>query len=202
MSRHRKPQNSRKPTNNHSGAGKLRIIGGEWRSRQLPIAAVEGLRPTPDRIRETLYNWLTGWVGGARCLDAFSGTGALGLEALSRGAEHTTFLEYSPTAARMLQENLNTLNCKNAEVIHTDASLWLNQKLAVPYDLVFLDPPFNKGFVAPVCRLLNDNGYLSENGLVYIESEISLGQLGVPDHWQLWKEKTAGQVACRLYRMS
>ena len=202
MSRSKTSRNARPQNSKHGGAGKLRIIGGEWRSRQLPVASVEGLRPTPDRIRETLYNWLTGWVPGARCLDAFSGTGALGLEALSRGATHTTFLEYSPVAARMLQSNLSTLNCKNAEVVHTDASLWLSKKADAAYDLVFLDPPFHKGFVAPICQQLNENGYLSENGLVYIESEVELGQPDVPANWQLWKEKTAGQVTCRLYRLS
>ncbi|MTI13410.1 16S rRNA (guanine(966)-N(2))-methyltransferase RsmD [Sansalvadorimonas verongulae] len=189
-------------TGQHSGAGKLRIIGGEWRSRLLPVASVEGLRPTPNRIRETLYSWLTGWVPGARCLDAFSGTGALGLEALSRGAKHATFLEYSPIAAKTLQSNLTTLKCTTAEVVHTDASRWLSQTAKTPYNLVFLDPPFHKGFVAPVCHLLASNGYLTENSLVYIESEVELGQPDVPENWQLWKEKTAGQVTCRLYRVN
>ncbi len=201
MPRNRKTSSFRqsKPTS-HAGAGKLRIVGGEWRSRQLAVAAVEGLRPTPDRIRETLYSWLTGWVPGARCLDAFSGTGALGLEALSRGASHTTFLEYSPAAVRTLRENLMALKCSNGEVIHTNANLWLNNKPAEPYNLIFLDPPFNKGMVAPVCQQLHDNGYLAEEGLVYIESEVALGLPVVPEHWQLWKEKTAGQVSCRLFR--
>ncbi len=187
-------------TTRHAGTGKLRIVGGEWRSRQLPVANVEGLRPTPDRIRETLYSWLTGWVAGARCLDAFSGTGALGLEALSRGAEHTTFIEYSPIAAKLLKENLAILKCTTGEVIHTDALQWLNQKATQPFNLVFLDPPFHKGMVAPVCEKLHSNGYLSDNALVYIESEVALGVPEVPAHWQLWKEKTAGQVTCRLFR--
>ncbi len=194
------PGSSKAGKSQHGGAGKLRIIGGEWRSRQLPVAAVEGLRPTPDRIRETLYNWLTGWVAGTRCLDAFSGTGALGLEALSRGASHTTFLESSPVAARMLQDNLKTLKCSNASVENTDANLWLTGKPERPFGLVFLDPPFHKGMVSPVCHKLHDNGFLAENALVYIESEVTLGEPDVPAHWQLWKEKKAGQVACRLYK--
>ena len=132
----------RQATTGHAGTGRLRIVGGEWRSRQLPVADVEGLRPTPDRIRETLYNWLTGWVAGARCLDAFSGTGALGLEALSRGATYATFLEYSPVAARTLKENLTTLKCSKGEVIQTDANQWLNKPSPNPFDLIFLDPPF------------------------------------------------------------
>ncbi|MCL6270846.1 16S rRNA (guanine(966)-N(2))-methyltransferase RsmD [Sansalvadorimonas sp. 2012CJ34-2] len=190
----------KRKTTSHNGAGRLRIIGGDWRSRQLPVASVEGLRPTPDRVRETVYNWLTGWVAGARCLDVFSGTGALGLEALSRGAAHTTFLEFSPIAARMLKDNLNTLKCNNAEVIQTDASLWLNQPATEGYDLIFLDPPFNKGMLAPACRQLAENGYLKEDVVIYVETEATLGQPDVPDNWQLWKEKGAGQLVSRLYR--
>ncbi|CAM3605859.1 16S rRNA (guanine(966)-N(2))-methyltransferase RsmD [Parendozoicomonas haliclonae] len=186
----------------HTGAGKLRIIGGEWRSRQLPVANLEGLRPTPDRIRETLFNWLTGWVAGARCLDGFAGTGAIGLECLSRGASQATFLEYSPVAAKLLKENLATLKCSSGEVVNTDALKWLEQKPAQPYNLIFLDPPFHKGMVAPVCEKLQANGYLSDNALVYIESEVTLGMPDVPKHWQLWKEKSAGQVSCRLFKAS
>ncbi len=188
------------PSPRHGGSGKLRIVGGEWRSRQLPVANVEGLRPTPDRIRETLYSWLTGWVAGARCLDAFSGTGALGLEALSRGASHATFLEYSPIAARQLKDNLALLKCDTGEIVQTDANLWLNQKASQPYNLIFLDPPFHKGMVAPICAKLQSNGYLSDNALVYIESEVALGMPDVPVQWSLWKEKTAGQVTCRLFQ--
>ncbi len=195
MSRKRK-------TISHSGAGRLRIIGGDWRSRQLPVASVEGLRPTPDRVRETLFNWLTGWVAGADCLDAFSGTGALGMEALSRGAALATFLEYSPVAARTLKENLATLKCTSAEVINTDACLWLAKPAASSYDLVFLDPPFNKGMLAPACRMLQKNGYLKANSVVYIEAESTLGQPDVPANWSLWKEKGAGQVVSRLYRVN
>ena len=184
----------------HAGSGKLRIVGGEWRSRQLSIANVEGLRPTPDRIRETLYNWLTGWVAGARCLDAFSGTGALGLEALSRGASHVTFVEFSPIAAKQLKENLQLLKCTNCEVIQADANQWLSQKATQPYNLIFLDPPFHKGMVAPICEQLHVNGYLAENALVYIESEVGLGMPDVPSCWAVMKEKTAGQVTCRLFQ--
>ena len=211
MSRSQKPRKTRpqprgrasgQSSSQHSGAGRLRIIGGEWRSRQLPIPSAEGLRPTPNRIRETLYSWLTGWVPGARCLDAFSGTGALGLEALSRGAKHATFLEYSPVAVKALQSNLFALECSNAEVVHANASHWLSQTAKEPYDLVFLDPPFHKGFVAPICHSLAENGYLAESSLVYIESEVELGLPAVPESWQLWKEKTAGQVTCRLYQVN
>ncbi|MGY0218206.1 16S rRNA (guanine(966)-N(2))-methyltransferase RsmD [Endozoicomonadaceae bacterium StTr2] len=186
------------PQQSRSG-GLLRIIAGEWRSRKLPVASVEGLRPTPDRVRETIFNWLMADVPGARCLDGFAGSGALGLEALSRGAARLVALEFSKPAAQQLSNNLRTLSADNASLHQTDAVSWLDKKATEVFDLVFLDPPFRKGFLQPVCQKLNDNGWLSQGAKVYIEAESELGQLPVPENWEQLKCKTAGQVSYYLY---
>ena len=194
-------QNPSNPKGQHAGTGQLRIVGGQWRSRRLPIPTAEGLRPTPDRMGETLFNWLTGWVTEARCLDVFSGSGALGLEALSRGAVSAVFLEQAREPAQQLTANLQSLGCDNAKVINIDALSWLQQKAGQPYQLIFLDPPFRKDMLAPACEALDKNGYTGNSTLIYIESEKELTTLPVPDHWYLWKEKQAGQVISRLYRV-
>ena len=186
----------------HTGSGQLRIIGGAWRSRKLPIANVEGLRPTPDRVRETLFNWLTGWVAGARCLDAFSGTGALGLESLSRGASKAVFLEYSSKATQILKNNLQTLRANNALVEQTDALQWLSRSADQTFNLVFLDLPFRKQLLQPVCEQLQNNSWLTPDALIYVEAEKELSPLPVPPEWGLWKEKSSGQVTSSLYRIT
>ncbi|OQX36812.1 MAG: 16S rRNA (guanine(966)-N(2))-methyltransferase RsmD [Oceanospirillales bacterium LUC14_002_19_P2] len=195
-------KHSRGRQQSHAGGGQLRIIGGTWRSRKLPVADVEGLRPTPDRVRETLFNWLTGWVDDARCLDAFSGTGALGLEALSRGASETVFLEYSAKAVQTLKSNLQALRADNAKVEQTDALQWLSRPALQTFNLVFLDPPFRKQLLQPVCEQLQSNGWLAQDALVYVEAEKELSPLPVPANWKLWKEKSAGQVISCLYRVA
>lgn len=177
---------------------RLRIIGGQWRSRFLPFPDVEGLRPTTDRIRETLFNWLQPVVHGARVLDVFAGSGALGFEALSRGAANVTLIERNASAARCLQENSKTLNTTNAQVIQGDAL----QKLAQfkdPFDLIFLDPPFSKGLLPECIDLIDKNGLLSDHGWIYIESEQDLANLNLPQDWALHREKKAGQVRLCLY---
>ncbi|MCY4472331.1 MAG: 16S rRNA (guanine(966)-N(2))-methyltransferase RsmD [Kistimonas sp.] len=181
--------------------GRLRIVGGGWRSRRLCIAAAEGLRPTPDRAREMVCNWLGGLFEGARCLDAFAGTGALGLEALSRGADCATFLELSSPACQTLRANLVELECTRAQVICTDALSWLTQYTGQPFDLVFLDPPFGKGFIASVSEQLHVSACLARDAVIYVESERDLPQALLPQRWKLWKEKAVGQVMCRLYHV-
>ena len=194
----RKQQNQGKPA---QSTGQLRIIGGEWRSRKLPIADLPGLRPTSDRVRETVFNWLMPYVPGAKVLDCFSGTGALALEALSRGAQSAVLLEAAAPAARLLTTNLQTLNADNAQVIHTDSLNWLktpNESKA--FDLIFLDPPFRKGLLEETCRLLSENGYIDDNTLIYIEVEKELQPLPVPHQWNQLKAKTAGQLSYYLYQ--
>lgn len=171
----------------------LRIIGGQWRSRRLSFPAVDGLRPTGDRQRETLFNWLSPYIYGARCLDAFAGSGALGLEALSRGARHCTFIEYTKPAEQSLRENLKLLNAQNAIVHRHDAIQWLSG-CRDQYDLVFLDPPFRRNFVQPCLDLIHNNQLLADNALVYIEVESEISGLIWPEQWKKIKEKTSGQV--------
>lgn len=183
-------------------SSQLRIIAGEWRGRKLEFIATEGLRPTPDRVRETLFNWLQTAIPGASCLDLFSGSGALGLEALSRGAESTTFIDLNSITARKLQSNLQLLKCQNGEVINADVLEWLSTRqtdLEIRYDMVFMDPPFGKGLVPPCCELLEKHNLLRDNALIYVETETDLGTPDVPASWQQLREKKAGQVTYRLY---
>ena len=124
-----------------AGAGQIRIIGGQWRGRKLPVPESAGLRPTTDRVRETLFNWLAADLPQARCLDCFAGSGALGIEALSRYAGHVTLVELEPQVARQLTGNLRTLNSSAGQVIQADTLRWLGTP-GQPYDIVFIDPPF------------------------------------------------------------
>lgn len=195
--RHPKPHPRSAST--HTGGGQLRIIAGEWRSRKLPVANVPGLRPTSDRVRETVFNWLATITPGARVLDVFSGTGALSMEALSRGASSAVLLEKSPVAARMLKSNLALLKAERARVVESDSLTWLKQPAETSFDLIFMDPPFRMDLLAPACQLLESNGYLNENSLIYIEVEKELVPLSIPGNWQLEKIKTAGQVSFSLW---
>ncbi|MCQ4348654.1 16S rRNA (guanine(966)-N(2))-methyltransferase RsmD [Pseudomonas stutzeri] len=191
---------SRRPAAGRQAGGQLRIIGGEWRSRRLGFPDAPGLRPTPDRVRETLFNWLAAQVPGARVLDPFAGSGALLLEALSRGAGRGLALELNPAAAAALRDNLELLRASNAEVRQADALQHLQGASAEPFDLVFLDPPFHKDLLAPACQLLETRGWLTPDAWIYTESESAPSGLGLPDNWQLHREKHAGQVYYALWR--
>ncbi|MGB0732884.1 MAG: 16S rRNA (guanine(966)-N(2))-methyltransferase RsmD [Pontibacterium sp.] len=181
-------------------SSQLRIIGGEWRSRKVPFVAQDGLRPTHDRVRETLFNWLQTQVPGAHCLDLFSGSGALGLEALSRGAESMIFIEQSSVSASQLKANLNTLKCTSANVINGDALQWLaSQTCPTPIDIVFMDPPFNKDFTQRTCEALEAQGCLSQTAWIYVEVEKDL-QWQPPINWRCHREKVSGQVKFSLYQ--
>ena len=184
-----------------AGAGQIRIIGGQWRGRKLPVPESAGLRPTTDRVRETLFNWLAADLPQARCLDCFAGSGALGIEALSRYAGHVTLVELEPQVARQLTGNLRTLNSSAGQVIQADTLRWLGTP-GQPYDIVFIDPPFRKGLLAQTITLLDTGGWLASNALIYIECEVEQGAPQVPASWQLHREKVAGQVAYRLYHHS
>jgi 16S rRNA (guanine966-N2)-methyltransferase len=173
----------------------LRIIGGQWRSRRLRFPAVDGLRPTMDRVRETVFNWLQYDVEGARTLDAFAGSGALGFEALSRGAKEVIFLEKHPNAALQLRENLEILQARNAQVWAGDALLWLQQN-PEPFDLVFLDPPFGKDLLQPAIDALR----LLPGALVYVEHEVRLQPL-FPAEWQEIKHKETKEFCFRLFEI-
>lgn len=191
---------ARPKTASKGGASKLRIIGGEWRSRQLPIIELDGLRPTTDRVRETVFNWLSFEIPGARCLDLFSGSGALGLEALSRGAKECTFVELNRSVAQQIERNLSTLQANNGTVHNSDALSFLQANPA-PFDVIFLDPPFRKGLLEQVLPKL-DERWLAANAYIYIERESEAQLSLLPDHWQLKKEKRAGQLTFALYQVS
>lgn len=186
----------KKPT--RAASGQIRIIGGQWRGRKLPVPDSPGLRPTTDRVRETLFNWLAPSMVSARCLDCFAGSGALGLEALSRYASAATLIEMERGVAQQLQQNLATLKAANAKVVNTNTLTFLNQP-GTPHDIVFVDPPFRKGLLDDTLRLLEDNGWLADDALIYVESEVENGLPPVPLHWDLHREKVAGQVVYRLY---
>jgi 16S rRNA (guanine966-N2)-methyltransferase len=152
-----------------ASARTLRIIGGTWRGRRLRFPPSPEIRPTPDRVRETLFNWLARRVPGARCLDLFAGSGALGLEALSRGAAHATFVERDPAAAREIRARLAEWHAHDALVEHADARSFLERTPAAPFDIVFLDPPFASTLLDETAARLEQGGWLSKDALVYIE---------------------------------
>ncbi len=185
---------------NRPGSGQVRIIAGQWRSRKLPIHDLEGLRPTTDRVRETLFNWLAGDLTGARVLDCFGGSGALALEALSRYASYAQIFELQTSAAKQLQQNLQTLKCDWAKVIQGNSLSLLAQKPDEGFDIAFVDPPFRKGLAEQTIKLLSQQGWLNDCAQIYVETENELSSLSVPSDWVQLKEKTAGQVTYRLYQ--
>lgn len=179
-------------------SGFVRIISGQWKGRKLPVRDLDGLRPTTDRVKETIFNWLAPHVRGTRCLDLFAGSGSLGLEALSRYAEQVTLIEMDKGAAEQLKKNLAVLGSPQGQVIQTDAVSWL-QGPVTPFDLVFLDPPFRRDLLPQVCELLEQRGWLAPDALIYLEREKEMADLALPASWQLLKDKQAGQVCYQLY---
>ncbi len=178
----------------------LRIIGGRWRGRRINFPDAQGLRPTGDRIRETLFNWLQNNIQDAHCLDLFSGSGALGFEALSRGAESVTFVDQNSDVIKHLHITAEKLSAKNLTLIH-DAipSQSLTKKLSrQQFSIVFIDPPFHQGFVEKCCTWLIESNLLSQNALIYIEAERELSPLPIPANWELLKSKFTGQVGYHL----
>jgi len=164
----------------------------------LEIAAVPGLRPSSERIRETLFNWLEPRIAGARCLDLFAGTGALGLEALSRGAARAVFVENSQTAIAALQRNVALLDASAAEIEATNAISYLRTAQAESFDLVFLDPPFADDNLDELCRLIDERGLLARGANLYLEQDRAKAEPSLPDGWSVLKNKTAGNVRYML----
>ena len=181
--------------------GAIRIISGQWRGRKLPVMDVQGLRPTTDRNKETLFNWLMAHTQDSHCLDAFAGSGGLGFEALSRYAKRVTFIELDKKVARNLQQNLETLKAskESAQVLCGDSLGYLSQ-LNDKFDLIFLDPPFNKNLIPKAIDGIEQNSLLAQEGLVYIECETQNAQYKVPSGWRLLKESQTSQVTARLYQ--
>ncbi len=182
------------------GGNQLRIIGGTWRGRRLRFAAVPGLRPTGDRNRETLFNWLQAEIRGSRCLDLFAGSGALGFEAASRGAAQVLLVERAGAAARQLLENVRALQAEqHISVRRADALALLQQSPETgPFDLVFLDPPFDSDLLPRACALLEGNGWLADGALIYLEFRQGPQPPTLPDNWSVYRERVSGQVHYRL----
>ncbi|NKF22846.1 16S rRNA (guanine(966)-N(2))-methyltransferase RsmD [Solimonas marina] len=178
------------------GEGRLRVIGGQWRSRVIEFDAAHGVRPTPDRVRQTVFDWLTPVIDGARCLDLFAGSGALGVEALSRGAAHCVFVEEGRRQAAAIRAALAVLKAQHAEVSEIDAAFYLTQT-PHRFDVVFLDPPYGKGLLE---RVLPDlAAVLAPRAWVYLEWPPG-AMPALPVGFELFREKKAGQVCFGLAR--
>ena len=177
----------------------LRIIGGQWRGRKLEIMDSQGLRPTPDRVRETLFNWLAADVHEANCLDLFAGTGVLGLEALSRGAEHCQFVESSAAVCSQLRQHCDKLIAGNATLTNSGALQWLDQTTPQAFDIVFIDPPYHTRLAEQCCEKLLNGQWLSNTAVIYLEMAKDEEPPTPLKNWTLHREKTAGQVCYRLY---
>lgn len=177
----------------------IRIIGGQYRSKKLNFPDIEGLRPTPDRVRETLFNWLMNTIHDARCLDAFAGSGALGFEAFSRGASKIVLIEQAPAAYNNLQKIAQSFNSSKLSVVNKDACLYM-QQTKEQFDLVFLDPPFTKDLLPECIAILENTSLLAPGGLMYLESdhEVTIN----PERWKQIKFKKAGQVFYGLWALN
>jgi len=184
--------------NKQGPPGKLRIVAGSLRGSRLAVPDRPGLRPTSDRVRETLFNWLMPVIGGARCLDLYAGTGALGIEAISRGASACTFVESDRALARDLAANLARLKVETARVIEADALATLAGR-AEAFDIVFLDPPFGGDLWDASAERLETRGWLAPNAWIYVESPAG-ATLALPPTWTLHREGQAGAVRFALYR--
>jgi len=176
----------------------VRLIGGLWKRSKLPVADKPGLRPTPDRVRETLFNWLGQDLGGWRCLDAFAGSGALGFEAASRGAAEVLMLERDAELVRSLRSSQARLKADQLRIEQADAMGWMQRCAPARFDLVLLDPPFDAGLAEPALALALP--LVAEGGCLYLEQAEPLAL--APAGWQLWRSGRAGQVAFHVLRRS
>lgn len=179
---------------------KLRIIGGKWRSRTIPFPSAQGLRPTGDRIRETVFNWLTPTIEGARCLDLFAGSGALSFEALSRGAAHCTALEMQDIAISQLRDSATVLGALDISILQTNSLHYLENNVTQQrYDLVFVDPPFDTPLLSSACALLERGQWLAANAKIYCELSAADNSFVPPPNWQLLRDKISGGVRYCLF---
>ncbi|MBX3708175.1 MAG: 16S rRNA (guanine(966)-N(2))-methyltransferase RsmD [Gammaproteobacteria bacterium] len=181
----------------HMKPGFVRIIAGKWRGRKLKVLDRDHLRPTPDRVRETLFNWLAPKIGGARCLDLFAGSGALGFEALSRGAAYVEMVDHSADVIHLLQEELAQFKADNASVYRANIPKQL-QTTTQPFDIVFLDPPYQANLLQPCCDYLEEHGYLAAFSYIYLEAWELIKDNDLPSNWRVLKSQTAGQVNYHL----
>ena len=184
------------------GRLQVRIIGGEWRGRKLHFPQSAALRPTPDRVRETVFNWLQFELAGARCLDLFAGSGALGIEALSRGAREVVLVERDPASARAIGDMLAQLRCDRGHVEQVDALAWLERgpPASQPFDIVFLDPPYGEAWLPVLAEKLERGGWLAPRAWIYLEDAAARGEPALPPGWTLHRSKRAGDVGYHLAR--
>lgn len=203
-------QNKSRPAIKRSGVGKsgqfsantVRIIAGQWRGRKLPVADIDGLRPTGDRVRETLFNWLDPYLAGARCLDLYAGSGALSFEALSRGSASVTALDSSQLVVSSLKSVAQTLATDDLKPIYAEARDWLKSASHSQFDIVFLDPPFQAGLLDDSITALVAANCLAPDALIYIERDSQAELPTLPASWQIHKDKVAGKVRFGLFRLA
>jgi len=181
-----------------SPPSRLRIIGGRWRGVPLSFPSRPELRPTPDRVRETLFNWLQPAILDARCLDLFAGSGVLGFEALSRGAAHAVLVERDQEIVRQLRASASKLQTPHADIVASDALRYLEQT-PQSFDIVFLDPPYAANVLPQVCAQLA-RGWLASAAFVYLEAPADGAPLDIPPGWSMHRSKRAGQVGYHLLR--
>lgn len=184
-----------------TSSGTVRIIAGEWRSRKLPVVDLPGLRPTTDRLRETLFNWLQHSVIEARCLDLFAGSGALGFEAASRGAKKVTMIERDRKASQGLQQSVELLKTDKVEVVQADAMVWL-EKTDQVFDLIFLDPPFDQNLGSKALDKLINSRCIKSGTLIYLEEEKQATEMIIPENLECIKQGKAGHVRYSLLKVS
>ncbi|MDX1902221.1 MAG: 16S rRNA (guanine(966)-N(2))-methyltransferase RsmD [Gammaproteobacteria bacterium] len=177
--------------------GNIRIIGGEWRGRKLKVPDLPNLRPTPNRVRETLFNWLQPVIVGARCLDMFAGSGALGFEAASRGASHVVMVDNSGVIVQLLQQECDILRAPQVEIYRAQVPKQL-RKPEKPFDIVFIDPPYQSDVLLPCCFYLEENGFLAEDARIYLEAPALIHEKHLPRRWRLIKNQRAGDVFYHL----
>jgi 16S rRNA (guanine966-N2)-methyltransferase len=180
-----------------AGRNEVRIVGGRWRGRKIRFPSLPGLRPSPDRVRETLFNWLAPSIRGARVLDLFAGSGVLGFEALSRGAAEAILVERDRAAARQLREVAATLGAASAKVVEGDALSWLDRAQG-PFDVVFLDPPFESGLLPAALERLDQSGHLAPGAFVYVECPATQAPPVLPAGWTEHRSGRAGDVGYYL----
>ena len=190
------------PQQSKSTSNVVRIIGGQWRSRKLHFKDIPDLRPTPDRVRETVFNWLQPVIVGARCLDTFAGSGALGFEALSRGAAHCLFIDKHPQSIADIQYNLALLKTDAGETMTGDSLQILHHLHESPkdrrFDVIFIDPPYAMNCALQCCQLLVEYQWLANEAYIYLESATAIDEQQLPEHWKLHRQKKAGNVHYHL----
>jgi 16S rRNA (guanine966-N2)-methyltransferase len=173
----------------------LRVIGGTWRGRKISFADDEAIRPSPDRIRETLFNWLQNSIFDAKCLELYAGSGILSVEALSRGASHATIIDQTRATVDVIRQNLDSLDLEKSRFscIQSDANVWLAAQTE-PFNLIFLDPPFNSDELARILPIIQFNNLLTEEGFIYVESAEVLNPSMLPREWTIYRSKKAASV--------